>query len=94
MSFLLWMALGVLAGTAVYTAHVTYITKQSALKAAKNVMSSDEIRKTAKAVFKEKTGTSITLDMLDSMGSSVCEVKVTGEDIARDIVRGDTLYVN
>lgn len=91
MSFLLWMTLGLLAGTAVYTAHVTYITKQSALKAAKNVMSSDEIRKTMRAIVTEATGTSIKLDMLDSMGSSVCEVKVTGEEIARDIVRGDIL---
>lgn len=93
MSLLLWMLFGALAGAVVYTAYVTHITKPSALQAAKNAMSSDEIRKTMKAIIKERTGTSIKLDMLDSMGSSVCEVNVTGQDVARDVTRGDIIYV-
>lgn len=93
MSLLLCLALGLLAGAAVYNVYVTHITKYNAIRASKDAMSESEMKKAFKARVKEKTGTSIKLDVLDSMGSSVCEVNVTGEDVARDIVRGDILYV-
>lgn len=94
MSLLLWMAFGLLAGAVVHNVYVTHITKDSVIQASKNVMNESEINKAFKARVKDKTGTTIKLDVLDSMGSSVCEVNVTGQDVARDIVRGDILYVN
>ena len=91
MSLLLWALLGAVTGAVVYTVYVNYITKQSALEAAKSKMSSSEIRNAFKAKVKNKTSTSIKLDVLDAMSNSVCEVDITGEEVASDIRIGDTI---
>ena len=93
MSLLLWMLLGAFAGAVVYQSYVEHITKQSALQAAKNAMNADELKKALKARIKEKTATSIKLDVLDSMSNSICEVVITGQDVAQDVVSGSVIYV-
>ncbi|MBU3178383.1 hypothetical protein KPL47_18830 [Clostridium estertheticum] len=93
MSLLLLMLLGAIAGAVVYEVYVTYITKESALQATKNAMKTDELKKAFKARIKEKTATSIKLDVLDSMSNSICEVIINGQDVAQDVAQGDVLYV-
>lgn len=93
MSLLLWMLAGLVVGGVVYTVYVSNITKSSALQAAKSKMNSDELRKAFKAKVKDRTTSSIKLDVLDSMSNSICEVDITGEYVASDIRRGDVLTI-
>lgn len=93
MSLLLWMLAGLIAGGVVYTAYTSNITKSSAVQAAKNVMKSDELKKAFKAKVKDKTTSSIKLDVLDSMSNSICEVNISGDYVANDIRRGDVITI-
>ena len=93
MSLLGWLILGALLGVVVYETYVSYIDKKSAIEAAKKVMKDDEFKKTLKAKVLEKSSSSIKLDMLDSSSSTVCQVKISGDNVSNDIKCADIIYV-